>query len=61
MDQAIERRPRHKQEEVFGVPLVIPEARPVGKLGHCDKPDKPATPYRNSCGVLNHVRVGHNG
>ena len=46
MDQAIERRPRHKQEDVFGAPLVIPEARPVDELGHCDEPDEPATPDR---------------
>ena len=46
------------QEEVFEVPLVIPEARPVDKLEQGDKLDEPATPDRNSCGVLNYVRVG---
>ena len=51
-------------------------ARATGKLAKTDSldaaaiahfaeavrpPNEPATPYRNSCGVLNHVRVGHNG
>ena len=61
MDQAIERHPRHKQEDVFGVPLLIPKARPVDKLDHGDKPDEPATPDRDSCGVPNYVRVGQDG
>ena len=57
VDQAIERRPRQRQEEVFGVPLVIPEARPVDKLDHDDEQDEPATPDRDSRSVPDHVRV----
>ena len=58
--QAIERDQRHKQQEVFEVP-VIPEARPVDKLERDDKADEPASPDRNFGRVPNHVRVGRDG
>ena len=40
---------------------VVPEAWPVGKVEHCDKPNEPATPHGNPCDVLNHTPVRQYG
>ena len=57
MDKAIERHQRYVQEHVFDVRRV-PGVWSMGQIEHRDKPNQPATPDRDPCGIGNDIRVG---
>ena len=60
VEEPVERRQRHAQEEVLLVGGV-PELRPIGQFDRGDEHQKPARPDRDPRGVQHDVRVGADG
>ena len=56
MDKAVDHKQQDRSSQVLDV-IRIPELRTVGQQKGADKPDEPATPDGNPCGIQNCARV----